>query len=89
MFGFFKMGQDNTGQQQQEIDQQAEVISGEISVLEQQLAINPQAGETQKQLMLAYNRAVTLYAKSRRYRQDIDPLFVKIDALRNTIRQSI
>ena len=42
-----------------------------------------------KQLMLEYNRALNIFAKSRRFRQEIDPLFVKIDELRNTIRKSI
>jgi hypothetical protein len=39
--------------------------------------------------MLEYNRALSLFAKSRRYRNEIDALFVKIDELRNVVRQSI
>lgn len=89
MFGFRKKVPENNGQDQQEIDRQAESISEKITALEQQLANNPRAGDTQKQLMLEYNRALSLFAKSRRFRQEIDPLFVKIDELRNTIRKSI
>lgn len=89
MFGFLKKGSENKSQDSREIDLQAETISGKISELEQQLAVNPQAVDTQKQLMLEYNRALNIFAKSRRFRQEIDPLFVKIDELRNTIRKSI
>lgn len=89
MFGFFKKGSENKSQDSQETDLQAETISGKISELEQQLADNPQAVNTQKQLMLEYNRALNIFAKSHRFRQEIDPLFVKIDELRNTIRKSI
>ena len=88
MFGFLKKGSENKSQDSQEIDLQAEAISGKINELEQQLANNPQAKDTQKQLMLEYNRALTLFAKSHRFRQEIDPPFVKIDELRNTIRKS-
>ncbi|MDE1187610.1 MAG: hypothetical protein PW844_14195 [Pantoea sp.] len=89
MFGFRKKASENKGADEQEIDRQAESISEKITTLEQELANNPRAGETQKQLMLEYNRALSLFAKSRRFRQEIDPLFVKIDELRNTIRKSI
>lgn len=89
MFGFRKKAPENKGMDEQEIDRQAESISEKISTLEQELVNNPRAGETQKQLMLEYNRALSLFAKSRRFRQEIDPLFVKIDELRNTIRKSI
>ncbi|WP_416412569.1 hypothetical protein [Pantoea sp. App145] len=89
MFGFRKKAAENKGADEQEIDRQAESISEKITTLEQELANNPRAGETQKQLMLEYNRALSLFAKSRRFRQEIDPLFVKIDELRNTIRKSI
>jgi uncharacterized coiled-coil DUF342 family protein len=89
MFGFRKKAPENKGADEQEIDRQAESISEKITTLEQELANNPRAGETQKQLMLEYNRALSLFAKSRRFRQEIDPLFVKIDELRNTIRKSI
>ncbi|MBP2197625.1 hypothetical protein [Pantoea cypripedii] len=89
MFGFRKKAPENKGADEQEIDRQAESISEKITTLEQELANNPRAGETQKQLMLEYNRALSLFAKSRRFRQEIDPLFIKIDELRNTIRKSI
>ncbi|QGY29106.1 hypothetical protein [Pantoea cypripedii] len=89
MFGFRKKAPENKGADEQEIDRQAESISEKITTLEQELANNPRAGETQKQLMLEYNRALSLFAKSRRFRQEIDSLFVKIDELRNTIRKSI
>ncbi|MDZ7278453.1 hypothetical protein [Pantoea eucrina] len=89
MFGLFKKGADAARPQQQDIEQQAESLNAEIQQLEQRLGSAPRDAETQKQLMLAYNRALPLYAKSARFRPDIDALFVKIDALRNTIRTSI
>ncbi|MGD9424733.1 hypothetical protein ACLHDD_06085 [Pantoea sp. NSTU24] len=89
MFGFLKKSAavDTADEQQQ--DHLAEISREKITQLEQQLATNPRNGDTQKALMLEYNRALSLFAKSRRYRNDIDGLFVKIDELRNVVRQSI
>ena len=88
MFGFLKKSQAAEPPSEQQQDHLAELSREKITQLEQQLAINPRDGETQKQLMLEYNRALNIFAKSRHYRQEIDPLFVKIDELRNTIRKS-
>ncbi|MEG3113252.1 MULTISPECIES: hypothetical protein [unclassified Pantoea] len=89
MFGFMKKSAANNSQQEEEQDRLAESSREKITALENKLAINPRDGETQKQLMLEYNRALTVFAKSRRYRNEIDPLFVKIDELRNVVRKSI
>ena len=89
MFGFMKKSAVNNSQQEEEQDRLAELSSKKIAELESKLAINPRDGETQKKLMLEYNRALTVFAKSRRYRNEIDPLFVKIDELRNVVRKSI
>jgi len=89
MFGFMKKSVTNNSQQEEEQDRLAESSREKITALENKLAINPRDGETQKQLMLEYNRALTVFAKSRRYRNEIDPLFVKIDELRNVVRKSI
>lgn len=88
MFGFLKKSPAVEPPSEQQ-DHLAELSREKITQLEQQLAINPRDGETQKQLMLEYNRALSLFAKSRRYRNEIDALFVKIDELRNVVRQSI
>lgn len=88
MFGFLKKSP-AVEQPSEQQDHLAELSREKITQLEQQLAINPRDGETQKQLMLEYNRALSLFAKSRRYRNEIDALFVKIDELRNVVRQSI
>ncbi|MCP6111709.1 hypothetical protein NL356_29565, partial [Klebsiella pneumoniae] len=45
--------------------------------------------DVQKTLMLTYNRALSVYAKSKSHRQDIDALFLQIDNLRNIIRRNI
>lgn len=88
MFGFLKKSPAVEPPSEQQ-DHLAELSREKIMQLEQQLAINPRDGETQKQLMLEYNRALSLFAKSRLYRDDIDPLFVKIDELRNLVRKSV
>lgn len=89
MFGFLKKRPAATAAQAAELDRQAEGLLDTIVQLEQQLARDPQAAEAQKALMLAYNRALPVFARSSRYRQEMDALFVKIDALRNTIRTSV
>lgn len=89
MFEFLKKSPAVEPPSEQQQDHLAELSREKITQLEQQLAINPRDGETQKQLMLEYNRALSLFAKSRRYRNEIDTLFVKIDELRNVVRQSI
>lgn len=89
MFGFLKKSPAVEQPSEQQQDHLAELSCEKITQLEQQLAINPRDGETQKQLMLEYNRALSLFAKSHRYRNEIDALFVKIDELRNVVRQSI
>lgn len=70
-------------------DAEANDISAEITLLEQQLAAMPANGEIHKKLMLAYNRALKIYAKNKNHRQDIDVVFIKIDELRNIIRKSL
>jgi len=70
-------------------DIQALQLTEELTELENKLKENLRDNETQKLLMLRYNQAVTVYAKSHSYRQYIDPLFVKIDELRNVIRKTI
>ena len=49
----------------------------------------PDNSDVQKTLMLTYNRALSVYAKSKSHRQDIDALFLQIDNLRNIIRRNI
>ncbi|MHA6311290.1 hypothetical protein ACX3P5_08600 [Pantoea sp. S-LA4] len=89
MFGFLKKSPPVNQPDADQQDHLAELSREKITELENKLAIDPRNGETQKQLMLEYNRALTLFAKSRHYRNEIDALFVKIDELRNVIRQSI
>lgn len=68
---------------------EAAQIAESIARQERQLDSHPQDGEIQKQLMLEYNRALKIYAKSKAYRDRVDELFVKIDELRNVIRKSV
>jgi hypothetical protein len=89
MFGFMKKKVENKASEDAERDRQAEQVSQKITALEAKLAANSGDTETQKQLMLEYNRALSLFAKSHLYRDDIDPLFVKIDELRNLVRKSV
>jgi len=89
MFGFLKKSPPAEQSDTEQQDQQAQASREKMTELENKLADNPRDGETQKQLMLEYNRALSLFAKSRRYRNEIDALFVKIDELRNLVRQSI
>ncbi|CAI2431881.1 hypothetical protein [Serratia proteamaculans] len=70
-------------------DAEANDISAEISVLEQQLVATPTNSEIHKTLMLTYNRALKIYAKNKNHRQHIDTVFIKIDELRNIIRKSL
>lgn len=88
MFNFMKSPQNKEldhGQQNAEANE----ISAEINVLEQQLATTSADGEIHKALMLAYNRALKIYAKNKSYRQQIDGIFIKMDELRNIIRKSL
>ena len=73
----------------EDYDEQSRILAGEIARLEGELQGNPGNGEIQKALMLIYNRALSVYAKSQTHRQDIDSLFVRIDELRNVIRRNI
>ncbi len=50
---------------------------------------SPIIATCKKTLMLTYNRALSVYAKSKSHRQDIDALFLQIDNLRNIIRRNI
>jgi len=72
-----------------EYDSQAIQLTGEIKKLEDELKKNICDSEIQKKLMLTYNRALKIYSKSANFRNQIDPLFLKIDDLRNTIRKNI
>lgn len=89
MFGFMKKSAPDKPQDSEETEQQAAALKAEINALEQRLDNNFRDGEAQKQLMLAYNRALSLFARSHRYRHEIDALFVKMDELRNIIRKSV
>lgn len=73
----------------QDYDAQSRQLAGEIARLEGELQGDPGNGEVQKALMLVYNRALSIYAKSHTHRQEIDALFVRIDELRNVIRRNI
>lgn len=89
MFGSLKklFQQDNSGSAQYDI--QAIQVEAELTELENRLTENPNNGEIQKSLMLRYNQALQVYAKSQTHRQHIDALFIKIDELRNIIRKNI
>ena len=63
----------------QDYDAQSRQLAGEIARLEGELRGDPGNGEVQKALMLVYNRALSVYAKSHTHRQEIDALFVRID----------
>jgi hypothetical protein len=73
----------------QDHDEESSVLAAEIAKLEAELQGEPGNGEIQKALMLTYNRALPMYAKSKAYRKEIDSLFVRIDNLRNIIRRNI
>ncbi|MBB1581751.1 hypothetical protein [Serratia sp. OS31] len=88
MFNFMKSTRNKAldhGQQNAEANE----ISAEIDLLEQQLATAPADGEIHKALMLSYNRALKVYAKNKNHRQRIDGIFIKMDELRNIIRKSL
>ncbi|MGP4129848.1 hypothetical protein OJE16_08790 [Pantoea tagorei] len=89
MFGFMKKATPDNSLDEAESERLAASLSAEIAALEQRLASNERDGEAQKQLMVAYNRALSLFARSRLHRDEMDALFVKMDALRNIMRKSI
>ncbi|MEY8712802.1 hypothetical protein A9B99_09210 [Mangrovibacter phragmitis] len=74
---------------QEDNNQQAQQLSEQIALLEQSLAQQPDNAETQKALMLEYNRALRAYAASPVYRPQVETLFTRIDELRNIIRRNI
>ena len=71
----------------QDYDQQSRQLAEEIARLEGELQRQPDNSDVQK--TLTYNRALSVYAKSKSHRQDIDALFLQIDNLRNIIRRNI
>lgn len=71
------------------INDAALIITQDINRLEGELNNDSSNKETQKNLMLKYNQALKLYAKSSSYSEEIDLIFNKIDDLRNVIRKSI
>ena len=73
----------------QDYDQQSRQLAEEIARLEGELQRQPDNSDVQKTLMLTYNRALSVYAKSKSNRQGIDALFLQIDNLRNIIRRNI
>lgn len=89
MFGSFKklFQKDNSDTEQYDI--QAAQLETELTELEKALTKKTNNGETHKELMLRYNQALQVFAKSKTHRQHIDALFVKIDELRNIIRKTI
>jgi hypothetical protein len=72
----------------QDYDEQSRSWRGNAT-LEGELQGSPANGEMQKALMLMYNRALSVYAKSHTHREEIDALFMRIDELRNIIRRNI
>lgn len=89
MLDFMKLKRNKKAAPDVQNDAEANDISAEISVLEQQLAATPTNSEIHKILMLTYNRALKIYAKNKNHRQHIDTVFIKIDELRNIIRKSL
>ncbi|QGH63937.1 hypothetical protein [Serratia proteamaculans] len=89
MLNFMKLQRNKKAAPDVQNDAEANDISAEISVLEQQLVATPTNGEIHKTLMLTYNRALKIYAKNKNHRQEIDVVFIKMDELRNIIRKSL
>ena len=89
MFESLKTLWKKENQPPQDYDEQSRQLAGEIARLEGELRGNPANGEVQKALMLIYNRALSVYAKSHTHREEIDALFMRIDELRNIIRHNI
>ncbi|KYQ95714.1 hypothetical protein AWY96_20345 [Serratia plymuthica] len=89
MFNFMKRQREKETLPATNYDDEAYEIAAEINALERRLAATPADGEIHKALMLAYNRAVKIYAKSQNHRQHIDAVFIKMDELRNIIRKNL
>ena len=89
MFESLKTLWKKENQPPQDDDEQSRQLAEEIARLEGELQRQPDNSDVQKTLMLTYNRALSVYAKSKSHRQDIDALFLQIDNLRNIIRRNI
>ncbi|RJT20429.1 hypothetical protein [Buttiauxella izardii] len=89
MFGSLKKLFQQSHSDTAQYDIQAAKLETELTELENIFTENPNNGETQKALMLRYNQALQVYAKSKSHRQHIDSIFIKIDELRNVIRRNI
>ncbi|WP_199639215.1 hypothetical protein JEM67_12890 [Serratia sp. PAMC26656] len=89
MFNFMKRQREKETLPTTNYDDEANEIAAEINALEQRLSATPAEGEIHKTLMLAYNRAVKVYAKSQNHRHYIDAVFIKMDELRNIIRKNL
>lgn len=55
----------------QDYDQQSRQLAEEIARLEGELQRQPDNSDVQKTLMLTYNRALSVYAKSKRDRKSV------------------
>ncbi|PLR41728.1 hypothetical protein CYR55_02575 [Chimaeribacter californicus] len=88
MFEFLKRRQEIPAPTPQNT-QEADKITENIIRLESQLSATPEDRDIQKTLMLEYNRALKVYAANTRQRDQVDTLFVKMDALRNIIRKTL
>lgn len=78
-----------TPEDTEQMDLEAEILTTELTTLENSLTENPDDEQTVKALVIRYNQALRVYAKSRKYRGHIDALFVRLDELRNISRRSV
>ncbi|WP_423840260.1 hypothetical protein ONE56_04060 [Vibrio mytili] len=66
----------------------AQEIEESILKLETALHQDESNFDTQKKLMVEYNKALKIFAKTQGYQHKVDELFIKIDELRNTTRKN-
>ncbi|WP_051241178.1 hypothetical protein [Vibrio litoralis] len=66
----------------------AQEIEQNIRDLEVKLKQDEASFDTQKKLMIEYNKALKVFAKTPNYQHKVDDLFIKMDELRNTTRKN-
>lgn len=67
---------------------EAEKLHTEILQLEQQQATDPDNKGYQQQLLIKYTQAVSVFAQTQSYRDEVDVIFDKMNNLRNIARKN-
>jgi len=87
MFSWLMKGFKTRKVQQSPLD--AESIAMELTQLESAFEKMPMDKSIQKEMIIKYSQAIKVFSSDKKYSHYVDDIFIKVDKLRNTIRQNI